>query len=314
MSEKLNTIDELNSSELFNFRTRANAQNNRAEFNYANNSSVNLGREGEFSRKTNVNPNGDFARNYSLNNDLSYNNRVSRQNPYASSLDTRVPQVDEYDEYYEQNPYTARETYGSAYVPVGNQRTVKTDDYYPQNPYFNSAKVEEVKENTHSRFDNLNTERFATKNVEKVKVESDDFFNFRNETRLNAESSIAAMTDSVSSFKYTNEEVDDFALMPRIESKKRSKIKNPSLKICVAVYILIVAIIAAMILTNVFIGKTAEASNTIEPSYNSEVMNYGVVDGQVVQLEQSTRNFQYEVEEESNWFDKLCSAIENLSK
>lgn len=312
MNDKLNVReDNLN---LFDFRDRAKTQTNRAEFNYANNSSVNLGREGEFSRRTNINPNGDFTRNYSLNNDIGVNDRLSRQNPYASRMDERVSSVDDFDDYYEQNPYFKREE--STYSSARNTGTAMNDDYYSQNPYYAQANREEVQEKpvVKSRFENLTKEKFIPSRMDEAREEKDDFFDFRSETRSNAVSNITALAESSSTFKFVNEDVDDFALMPRIESKKKAGIKNPSLKVCIAVYVLIVAIIAAMILTNVFIGKTAEASNLIEPSYNSDAVNYGVVDGQVVQLEQSTRNFQYEVAEETNWFDKLCSAIDNLSK
>lgn len=313
MNDKLNIRE--NNSNMFNFRDNAKPLNNRAEFNYANNSSVNLGGEGEFSRRTNINPNGEFARNYSLNNDTNTSG-LSRQNPYASRMDERVSRLDDIDDYYEQNPYFSKDEYGTAYVPVRSAGIARPDDYHAQNPYYSQVKREEVEEKpvVKSRFENLTLEKFVPTKMEEVKEEKDNFFDFRNETHTSTVGNVATMTQAASTFKYVNDDVDDFALMPRIESKKKTKIKNPSLKVCVAVYVLIVAIIAALILTNVFIGKTAEASNLVEPSYNNEAVNYGVVDGQVVQIEQSTRNFQYEVEEESNWFDKLCSAIDKLSK
>ena len=97
---------------------------------------------------------------------------------------------------------------------------------------------------------------------------------------------------------------------------QKSKAKNKTTKALIAVYFLIVAICAALIIVNVVAAAsaaTATAATVETGAYNAESVYYTVDEsGNVTQMEKTAQVVDYKYDTSTNWFDKMCDKIGKL--
>lgn len=102
------------------------------------------------------------------------------------------------------------------------------------------------------------------------------------------------------------------------ETKKRAKrTLNAKSKMLIAVYFVLVAVIASLIIANVvaFGGGSVEAQAPTEATYNEEALNMAVTaDGSIVEMSEVRYLEGYEYETSTNWFDSFCDWVANVSK
>ena len=96
----------------------------------------------------------------------------------------------------------------------------------------------------------------------------------------------------------------------------KSKAKNKTTKALIAVYFLIVAICAALIIVNVVAAAsaaTATAATVESAEYSSEAVYYTVDEsGNVTQMEKTAQIVDYKYDTSTNWFDRMCDKIGSL--
>lgn len=92
---------------------------------------------------------------------------------------------------------------------------------------------------------------------------------------------------------------------------------NSKAKMLIAVYFIIVAVIASLIIANVVAfgnGNVNAEPNEVQ-NYNQEALNMAVLeDGSIVQLQEGTYLESYDYNVQTNWFDKLCDWIADINK
>lgn len=102
------------------------------------------------------------------------------------------------------------------------------------------------------------------------------------------------------------------------ETKKTTKrTLNAKSKMLIAVYFVLVAVIASLIIANVvaFGGGSVEAQAPTEAVYNEEALNMAVTaDGSVVEMGEVRYLENYGYEKNTNWFDSFCDWVANISK
>ena len=102
------------------------------------------------------------------------------------------------------------------------------------------------------------------------------------------------------------------------ETKKREKrTLNAKSKMLIAVYFVLVAVIASLIIANVvaFGGASVEAQAPVEAAYNEEAVGMAVkADGSVVEMNEVRYLENYGYETSTNWFDSFCDWVAKVSK
>lgn len=102
------------------------------------------------------------------------------------------------------------------------------------------------------------------------------------------------------------------------QTKKTTKrTLNAKSKMLIAVYFVLVAVIASLIIANVvaFGGGSVEAQAPTEAVYNQEALNMAVTaDGSVVEMDEVRYLENYGYEKNTNWFDSFCDWVANISK
>ena len=102
------------------------------------------------------------------------------------------------------------------------------------------------------------------------------------------------------------------------QTKKNGKrTLNANSKMLIAVYFVLVAVIASLIIANVvaFGGGSVEAQAPSEATYNQEAVNMAVTaDGNVVEMGEVRQLENYRYEKNTNWFDSFCDWVVNISK
>lgn len=102
------------------------------------------------------------------------------------------------------------------------------------------------------------------------------------------------------------------------QTKKTGKRSlNAKSKMLIAVYFVLVAVIASLIIANVvaFGGGSVEAQTAPEAAYNEEALNMAVTaDGTVVEMDEVRYLENYGYEKNTNWFDSFCDWVANISK
>lgn len=102
------------------------------------------------------------------------------------------------------------------------------------------------------------------------------------------------------------------------QTKKTGKrTLNAKSKMLIAVYFVLVAVIASLIIANVvaFGGGSVEAQAPAESAYNREALNMAVTaDGSVVEMNEVRYLENYGYEKNTNWFDSFCDWVANISK
>ena len=100
-------------------------------------------------------------------------------------------------------------------------------------------------------------------------------------------------------------------------TKKTKRSLNAKSKMLIAVYFVLVAVIASLIIANVvaFGGGSVEAQAPTEAVYNEEALNMAVTaDGSVVEMTEVRYLENYGYEKNTNWFDSFCDWVANISK
>lgn len=94
---------------------------------------------------------------------------------------------------------------------------------------------------------------------------------------------------------------------------QKSKAKNKTTKALIAVYFLVVAIAAALIIVNVIAAAgatTATAATVADTAYSAESVYYTVDEnGEVSEMAKTAQVVDYSYDTSTNWFDKLCDKI-----
>ena len=102
------------------------------------------------------------------------------------------------------------------------------------------------------------------------------------------------------------------------ETKKtKRRTLNAKSKMLIAIYFVLVAVIASLIIANVvaFGGGSVEAQAATEAVYNEEALNMAVTaDGSVVEMNEVRYLENYGYEKNTNWFDSFCDWVANISK
>ena len=102
------------------------------------------------------------------------------------------------------------------------------------------------------------------------------------------------------------------------QAKKPAKrTLNAKSKMLIAVYFVLVAVIASLIIANVvaFGGGSVEAQAPAEAVYNEETLNMAVTaDGSVVEMQEVRYIENYGYEKNTNWFDSFCDWVASISK
>lgn len=102
------------------------------------------------------------------------------------------------------------------------------------------------------------------------------------------------------------------------QTKKTTKrTLNAKSKMLIAVYFVLVAVIASLIIANVvaFGGASVEAQAPAEAAYNEEALNMAVTaDGSVVEMKEVRYLENYGYEKNTNWFDSFCDWVAGISK
>lgn len=102
------------------------------------------------------------------------------------------------------------------------------------------------------------------------------------------------------------------------QTKKREKrTLNAKSKMLIAVYFVLVAVIASLIIANVvaFGGASVEAQAPAEAAYNEEAVGMAVTaDGSVVEMSEVKYLENYGYETSTNWFDSFCDWVAKVSK
>ena len=97
---------------------------------------------------------------------------------------------------------------------------------------------------------------------------------------------------------------------------QKSKAKNKRTKTLIAVYFMIVAICAALIIVNVVAaaGTTQATAATVADSiYSSDSVYYTVDEnGNVTEMAKTEQIVSYDYDTSTNWFDRLCDNIGNI--
>lgn len=101
------------------------------------------------------------------------------------------------------------------------------------------------------------------------------------------------------------------------ETKKRTKrTLNAKSKMLIAVYFVLVAVIATLIIANVvaFGGGSVEATEpAAEATYSEEALNTAVsADGTLVEMDSVRQLENYEYEKSTNWFDSFCDWVASI--
>ena len=109
-----------------------------------------------------------------------------------------------------------------------------------------------------------------------------------------------------------NQNIKEIQEYEKVAPATKGKIKNKMTKALIAVYFMIIAICAALILINLIAGATG--SEAVASSVSGEVIsseiNYIVnEDGSVDSLTTTPKVIEYEYDTSTNWFDRLCDAI-----
>ena len=97
---------------------------------------------------------------------------------------------------------------------------------------------------------------------------------------------------------------------------QKSKAKNKRTKALIAVYFMIVAVCAALIIVNVVAaaGATQATAATVADSvYTSDSVYYTVDEGgNVTEMAKTEQIVDYKYDTTTNWFDRLCDKIGNI--
>lgn len=96
----------------------------------------------------------------------------------------------------------------------------------------------------------------------------------------------------------------------QVGKKQRVNIKA---KLLIAVYFLILTVVATLLLVNFFGSNNAQAIEAGQEQTQVEVTSSAYdLDGNKMELKEIPPIINYEYEEQTNWFDKLCDNISNL--
>lgn len=95
--------------------------------------------------------------------------------------------------------------------------------------------------------------------------------------------------------------------------QSKPKVKNKMAITLIAVYFLIIAVCAALILVNVFAGASSATVNAVS---SAAVQESGSVytlssEGNLVEMQKTAKVIDYKYDTSTNWFDKLCDKIGN---
>ena len=96
---------------------------------------------------------------------------------------------------------------------------------------------------------------------------------------------------------------------------QKGKAKNKRTKALIAVYFMIVAICAALIIVNVVAasGATATAATVADSVYTSDAVYYTVDEnGNVTEMAKTEHIVDYNYDTSTNWFDRMCDKIGNI--
>ena len=94
---------------------------------------------------------------------------------------------------------------------------------------------------------------------------------------------------------------------------QKSKTKNKTTKVLIAVYFLVVAIAAALIIVNAIVAsgaKTATAATVESEAYANDAIYYTVDEnGTVSEMAKTEQVIDYTYDTSTNWFDRLCDKL-----